>query len=384
MSLSFVTNLGSLYDSTRRYLIRLLRSLAARLETPDEAVVDLAIASGQRMACARIAIDLDIYEHLVKKSPRTVAELAKVTDAEEQLLSRLLRALAAMKWIREVGLAKFAASPITYFMTKPNVRAGYIHWYDQGLPTIANMPFYFRDNSYRTPSTPTYGPLQHAFDTSLESYTYWSTIPGVYSNFNTFMQGHFSGKRLDWLSWFPLEKVVSEGFDETQSEYLFVDVGGGRGHQAQAVRTRCKDVKGKVVLEDLPGVIGDAGEIDGDIVKVKQDFFEKNQIQGARCYYLAHILHNWPNPSCVTILSKLRGAMIPGYSRLLICDLILPDTGVSQREAALDWGMLTLHSGMQRSKRQWTQLVEEAGLTVVKFWTPPGEGDGIVECVRDE
>ena len=105
---------------------------------------------------------------------------------------------------------------------------------------------------------------------------------------------------------------------------------------------------------------------------------------GARAYFLAHILHNWPADESIRILKNLCDAMTPGYSKILICDLILPDVGVTQREAALDWGMLTLHSGMERSKKQWMELAEQAGLTVERFWMPPGEGDGIVQLVRDD
>ena len=79
--------------------------------------------------CARIAIDLEIFEHLARKSPQTVSDLAKVTDGEPLLLERLLRCLAAMGFVKEVGEDTFAPSPVTYQMLKPNVRAGYIHWY---------------------------------------------------------------------------------------------------------------------------------------------------------------------------------------------------------------------------------------------------------------
>lgn len=76
--------------------------------------------------------------------------------------------------------------------------------------------------------------------------------------------------------------------------------------------------------------------------------------------------------------------MTPKYSKLLIADLILPNTKCPERALGLDIGMLLLHSGMQRSEKQWDQLLREAGLRVARFWTPPGDGDGIVEAVRDE
>ncbi|KAI9689138.1 MAG: hypothetical protein M1822_000876 [Bathelium mastoideum] len=246
------------------------------------------------------------------------------------------------------------------------------------------MPAYFKQNSYKCPPHSTKGPIQFAFNTPLETYQYWQTKPDVLNNFHIYMQGHFSAKRLDWLEWFPLQSAVLAGYSAKQSPYLFVDVGGGRGHQAHSVRTKFPDSQGIIVLEDLPEVIDSGTEIHPDIEKVKQNFFEENAIKGARVYYLAHIMHNWPTDECIRILKNIHEAMTPGYSKALLCDLVLPDTGISPRQAALDLGMLTLHSGMQRSKQQWSNLAEQAGLRVEKFWMAPREGDGIVQLVRDD
>ena len=71
--------------------------------------------------------------------------------------------------------------------------------------------------------------------------------------------------------------------------------------------------------------------------------------------------------------------MIPRYSRILIVNLILPDKNVPLRASELDMAMLFLHSGAQRSAREWTELVESTGMEVVKIWYPPGDGDGVVE-----
>lgn len=85
---------------------------------------------------------------------------------------------------------------------------------------------------------------------------------------------------------------------------------------------------------------------------------------------------------CQTILSHVRDAMSPGYSRLLIGNIILAESDVPLRNSGLDIAMLYLHSGAQRSESEWRELVESAGLTVVKVWRPPGDGDGIVEVER--
>lgn len=47
---------------------------------------------------------------------------------------------------------------------------------------------------------------------------------------------------------------------------------------------------------------------------------------GARVYFFHHILHDWPDKECVSILENVIKAMVPGYSKLLIHELIVPET----------------------------------------------------------
>jgi hypothetical protein len=152
--------------------------------------------------------------------------------------------------------------------------------YDHGLPAIAQTPAYFRANKHRSPETSTTGPIQYTFSTPLNTYAYWHTLPGVMENFNTFMNGHFAGKRLSWLEWFPMQQEVVDGFDESVSDVLFVDVGGGRGHAANAVRRKFPEIKGKVVVQDLPEVIDDVRGLDERVELVKHDFFQAQPIKG--------------------------------------------------------------------------------------------------------
>lgn len=74
---------------------------------------------------------------------------------------------------------------------------------------------------------------------------------------------------------------------------------------------------------------------------------------------------------------------MPGYSILLIGNIVLPEENVSLRASGVDIAMLFMHSGAQRSKREWRELVEAVdGLKVIRAWSPPGDGDGIVEVER--
>lgn len=186
--------------------------------------------------------------------------------------------------------------------------------------------------------------------------------------------------RLSWLQFFPVEEVCLKGFDEAKSPYSFVDVGGGKGHECVAVLKKYPNALGKFVVEDLPFVINDITDLDPRVERLPHNFLDLQPIKGARTYFLANILHNWANPVCHNILSRLREAMIPGYSKLIIDNIILPDENVPLRNSGLDMAMLVLHSGSQRGEDEWRDLIESADFKVMKFWLPPGDGDGIIEA----
>jgi hypothetical protein len=69
-------------------------------------------------------------------------------------------------------------------------------------------------------------------------------------------------------------------------------------------------------------------------------------------------------------------------SRLIIRDLILPDTGAPLFAACQDMLMMVLLAGMERTERQWTQLLADVGLEVVGFWNAVKGGEGIIEAVK--
>lgn len=154
--------------------------------------------------------------------------------------------------------------------------------FDEGLPVLASMPAYFKDNGYRLPCSSNDGPLQYAYGTNKDTYSYWSTEkPATMANFNVFMQGLFgTPQRLGWTDWFPFEKVCLDGFDEAKSEYLFVDFAGGKGHECELLLRKFPKLRGKLALEELPFVIDDISNLDSRVERVKHDFTTPQPIHG--------------------------------------------------------------------------------------------------------
>ena len=77
----------------------------------------------------------------------------------------------------------------------------------------------------------------------------------------------------------------------------------------------------------------------GNRVKIDAgDFFERFPA-GGDAYLLSHIIHDWSEAQCLTILAKCRGAMSPG-SRLLIIEMVLPSGDAPHLGKMLDLVML--------------------------------------------
>lgn len=74
--------------------------------------------------------------------------------------------------------------------------------------------------------------------------------------------------------------------------------------------------------------------------------------------------------------------MEPGYSKILINDWVLPDTGSPLLPALMDIQMIIVLSGIERTQTQWKDLLESVGLEVVKFHSLGKEVEDLIEAVR--
>lgn len=100
---------------------------------------------------------------------------------------------------------------------------------------------------------------------------------------------------------------------------------------------------------------------------------------GARAYYLRNVLHDWPDDKCQLILSQLRSAMTPGYSKIILNELVLPDRKCGIIPAQIDINMMACLAATERSERQWHEMVDAVGLKIEKIWTHVPEAESIIE-----
>lgn len=92
-------------------------------------------------------------------------------------------------------------------------------------------------------------------------------------------------------------------------------------------------------------------------------------------------MHDWPDDLCTQILAKIKAAMAPGYSKLLINENVIPGQQAHWETTALDMMMLTLFSSKERTASQWEALLEgQAGLKIVKIWSGGPGVESLIEC----
>ncbi|KAF2497264.1 O-methyltransferase [Lophium mytilinum] len=364
-------------DVERRKIIDSLRELQYSVESPHD-TLNRTIYYNLRLAIARVAMDMKLFETLVESAPvpLTVSKLAKQTGASPVLLGRLLRFLAAFSMVKEVGVDTFTANHITKSMSEEGFQAGAHHYFDNLNKVFQAAPDFLAARKYQDITDPKDTPFRAAYNTDLTIFAWAQGQPSFLSYFGKYLAYDRTGRKI-WLDVYPFAQECAEQ-PITEKDVLLVDVGGGIGDQVIALKTRHPTIAGRVILQDIPETLNGAIPHDG-IETMAHDFFQPQTIKGAKYYYLRNILHDWPDAASITILDHLTEAM-SSSSILLIDEIVLPDSGVPWQAVQLDMVMMCCLGAMERTREQWRVLLEGRGLRILGVWTYGSVGESVVAC----
>lgn len=327
----------------------------------------------------RIAIDIDIFGFLAAQSSDVSSSvIAAATGSDQMLVYRLLRTLSTLGVVHERTRDTWSANAVTKAMAAKPMAAWHRLIWDLNVTSALQAPELLRTVGHQTIQDPTAGFAQYAFGTKLDTFSFLQTMPSLSRDFNEAM-GSNMGQPDAWFNWYPVQERLLAGVDREAP--TLVDMGGGKGHDIQAFSRAFPDAGG-LVLQDIPKVIDSIGQaaLDPAITRQKHDFFTGQPVRGAKVYFLRHILHDWPDSDCLRILKEVRSAMQPGYSKLIIHELILPEVGASRAQCEIDLCMMLFNGGVERSQSQWTALLTQAGFEKLKFWQKYSEHDGVIEA----
>jgi hypothetical protein len=322
---------------------RLFASRVPRQKNPLPPVL-FQMATGYWLSQAiYVAAKLGIAD-LLENHPKSSAELAAATRCDLHSLYRVLRALASVGILSQVDNDGFALtrlgnalrSNVPGSLRSVVITLGEIHYQACGelLHTV------------RTGSPA----FDQVFGGSLFEHLQHNTHDGA--AFNAGMTD------LSYL----LARAVLLAYDFSGITTI-ADLGGGEGELLQSILEFYPETRGTVF--DLPNDHCSAQCTAKNAERfsyVSGNFFDSVP-ERAEVYLLCGILHDWSDELAAVILHNCRKAMA-GNGRLLIVEMIVPETNSASFSKLLDINMLVMTTGRERTKSEFHSLLRASGFRI--------------------
>lgn len=168
-----------------------------------------------------------------------------------------------------------------------------------GIPTVARLPKYLKQTGLSTR-------IDHLGDNFLDRFgtDFWTWLeqhPNDSRAFNEMQAAaHHMLPNMNLGVTYPLSELLTD-FPPDSNVPLLVDVGGGNGTDLELFRQALPQPYNEttgLILQDLPAVIDEAKKTKSFAANVEpmaHGFFTPQPIEGARAYFLNHVLHDWPD-----------------------------------------------------------------------------------------
>jgi hypothetical protein len=296
--------------------------------------------------------------------PKSAAELAGPARVHAPSLHRLMRTLASLGILTEGDAQRFALTPLGEALKNgaPGSARG-------TLIAFGNPPFWraFEEISYSVETGKT------GFEKALGKpiFDYLALHPEEASYFSEAMVGFHGGE----------PPAVAAAYDFSPFKTV-VDVGGATGNMLAAILTRHAGPRG--VLFDRPHVVRDAPALlqargVSERVTIEAGDFFTTVPAGGDAYLFSHIIHDWNEDQCLTILGHCRTAINPD-GRLLIVETVLPAGDTPHPGKVLDIVMLVIPGGQERTEAEYAALLRKAGFRLTRV-VPTASAVSVVEAV---
>lgn len=290
------------------------------------------------------AAKLGIADHLAA-GPRSAVELAGTTRTHAPSLYRLMRTLAGLGILTERDGQRFALTPLGEAL-----KAGAPGSARATLMAFCGPAFWhsWEEILYSLET----GKTGFEKACGMPVFEYLAQHPEEASYFSEAMVG-FHGAE---------PPAVARAYDFSSAKTV-VDVGGATGNMLAAILSHHAAPRG--VLFDRPHVVRDAPAllkargVEERVTIEPGDFFERVPA-GGDAYLLSHIIHDWNEDQCLTILGHCRNVITPD-GRLLIVETILPTGDTPHQGKVQDMVMLVIPGGQERTEAEYASLLSKAG-----------------------
>ncbi|KAH6865468.1 S-adenosyl-L-methionine-dependent methyltransferase [Alternaria rosae] len=375
---------AQLSNTERLQLSGLAEALRNELERPDEAVFRVTFNEPGHYLAIRLALQWGVFEALGDVGEKEVSckQIAEGAGADARLVARFLRHLAANGTIHEVDVDTYASTRLSASLRQKSFKDAIHFMFDDFYNVGWRVPSFLDSISHLNPSDINNGPFQHAHGFSNKSlYTVFNEDAAMGERFGGMIQMYNAGKPFFWENgYYPFKERLVVSGPTSDEEVLLVDIGGGdAGDLGLLKKALGDDVKGRLVLQELKHIV-DRSKQDGFEAHVG-DWNEVQPIKGARAYMLQHILHDFSSDdACRRILRNIVPAMKPGYSKLLIKELLIPDQNAPWAFTAMDVNVMQSLSGQERTESQFRELLGSVGLKMEGIWGHENALDVVIEA----
>jgi len=328
--------------------------------TPEHSLQMMQMMTGGLAAQAISAAAEFGLADLLVHGPRSTAQLAEAVHASPPHLHRLLRFLASLG-VFEEGAHGWSLTPLGELLQSDvpgSVRAGARLMLRLGPPLIR-----LADN-VRT------GTCAYSLAFGKPIFDDLGGKPGDAAIFDAAMKSFHGGETDAVLNAYSYDDVS-----------VLADIGCGSGEVMAATLRRYPSLRGILfdqehVLQRTEGNMQAAG-LDGRCEMVVGNFFEA-VAAGADAYSMRHILHDWQDDQCITILRNIR-KVIPASGRLLVIETVVPDGNGPSPSKLFDMIMMIAPDGLERTEAQFRALLDASGFSLTDI-TPTQSPVSVIEA----
>jgi hypothetical protein len=291
------------------------------------------------------AAKVGLADHLAE-GPKSAADLAGATGMNPRALHRFMRTLASFGVLMQNGDDTFALTELGATLGKDAPGAA--------RSTVLTMagPWAWQSFGEFEYSLATGKPaMDKVFGMNI--FDYLAQHPDEAARFSESMVGIHGGE----------PPTVADAYDFSKFDTI-VDVGGATGNML------AQYPQPKGILFDRPHVVTEAPALlesrgVADRVTIVHGSFFQSVPEGGDAYILSHIIHDWTEAQCHTILGNCRKAMKKG-AKLLIVEFVLPEGNTPHFGKLTDMVMLTLPGGEERTANEYRTLLDDAGYTMTR------------------
>ena len=314
--------------------------------SPDPQQLLGQLLSGKQLTYSLSGVArLGVADHM-NATPMAVDEIAAAVGAHTPSLYRVMRMLASMGVFNEVQGKRFALSPAGELLRSD--APGSMRYIAMmfGDPWTTRAYEHFADclRTGQDGVSKAYG--QNVFDVLAER-------PEQLETFQAAMTSSSTLAGLAVVSAYDFGGIMR-----------IADVGGGHGALLASILRHYPNMQG--VLFDREEIVGGVPEdqfdgCDGRIAIESGSFFDRVP-DDCDAYIMKHIIHDWSDEHCRTIL-KLMRERLPANGRVVLCEMVVTDDPGPTPAKMLDIEMLLVTvGGKERTKHEFAELLDSCGL----------------------